>query len=271
MKSMKLMSLGLITFAAITLGTPLAQAADDSVASTNADVKFVEDNEGVDPTSPEVVDPNKPTEPGKPVEPGGEGNGGSGKKSFHINWVSHFKFGEIKIGGSTMKAFAGATSLPWNTTPETAPTTGLANLLQVTDTRGNNAGWDVLVTGTPFYELDEASVATETELTGAAITLNDAQVIGDPTNAPLAPVAMSTGVDILGTNAPYTVLSAAKGTGQGTWTINWGAEQDGTALKLDAGKASAGVELSVPVKATPKANKNYRSTLTWTLQTAPEN
>lgn len=272
MKSIKLMSLGLVTFSAVALGAPLAQAADP-VASTNADVKFVEDDTPIDPAKPEVVDPTKPTEPGKEVDPGGEGNGGNGTKSFNINWVSNFKFGEIKIGSTTMSAFAAPTTLNWKDGSQA--TEGLANFLQVTDNRGTNAGWNVAVSGTPFYELDETNAPTATELNGASITLNEAQIVGNtstPEAANLAPVSvLSSGTDILGTNAPYTVLNADAGKGQGTWSLTWGADTDGTTLKQTDGKATAGVQLSVPVTAQPKANKNYRSTLTWTLQTAPAN
>lgn len=268
MKSIKLMSLGLVMFSAVTLGAPFAQAADPA-ASTDADVKFVEDKDPVNPETPEVVDPTKPTEPGKEVEPGDNGNGGNGTKSFNINWVSNFKFGEIKIGSSTMTAFSAPTTLTWK--DGTTPTTGLANFLQVTDNRGTNAGWNVAVAGTPFYELDGEGekISPEVTLNGASVTLNEAQIIGDTTTteaAALAPTALSTGVDILGTGSPYTVLNAEAGKGQGTWAVSWGADTDKTTLK-----ENAGVQLSVPVTAQPKADKSYRSTLTWTLAATPTN
>lgn len=266
MKSIKLMSLGLVMFSTVTLGASFAQAADP-VANTDADVKFVEDKDTVDPTKPEVVDPTKPTEPGKEVDPGEEGSGGNGTKSFNINWVSNFKFGEIKIGSTTMTAFSAPTTLTWK--DGSTPTTDLANFLQVTDNRGTNAGWNVSVKGDSFKELDETNTPTATELKGASITLNEAQIVGDTSTtdaAALAPTALSTGVDILGTGSSYTVLNAAAGKGQGTWAVTWGADTDKTTLK-----DNAGVELSVPVTAQPKADKNYRSTLTWTLAATPAN
>lgn len=271
MKSIKLMSLGLVIFSTVTLGASFAQAADP-VANTDADVKFVvDDGEGepMNPKEPEVVDPTDPTGPGKEVDPGEEGSGGNGTKSFNINWVSNFKFGEIKIGSTTMTAFSAPTTLTWK--DGSTPTIGLANFLQVTDNRGTNEGWRVDVTGTPFYELDGAGekATPEVTLAGASITLNEGNIVGNTTTqaaADLAPKAFNTGVDILGTGSPYTVMQAEIGKGQGTWAVNWGADNNGTALK-----DNAGVQLSVPVSAQPKANKDYRSTLKWTLMATPNN
>ncbi|MGX7150244.1 WxL domain-containing protein [Enterococcus ureasiticus] len=269
MKSIKLMSLGLVVLSAVALGAPSVQAADP-VAETNADVKFVEDKDPITPDKPDVVDPTKPTEPGKGIDPDGNGSGGNGTKSFNINWVSNFKFGEIKIGSTNMTAFAAPTTLKW--TDGSEPTTGLANFLQVTDNRGTNAGWNVSVEGSAFKELDESSNPTTTELKGASITLNDAQIVGDTDGAALAPTAVSVGEDILATGS-HTVLDAGAGKGQGTWAVTWGADTDKTTLKMNDDKtnATAGVQLSVPVTAQPKADKSYRSTLTWKLVTAPTN
>lgn len=280
MKTKKLISLGLVSVCALTLGAPSALAV---TANTKSDVRFTQDNENVDPNKPEVVDPTKPEEKPGLVAPGEEGKGGDGKRAYNINWVSNLKFGEIKIAGSTMTAYAQPTTLNWaeenagTLVPTGDKTVGLANFLQVTDNTGNNAGWDVTVKGSQFTELDGAGniKVGGHQLDGAKLTLNEPQIVGVAANAALAPTALNAGTDIL-TSSSVPVLSAAKTKGQGTWSLTWGAEADKTTLKgitiagqTATGKATAGVKLEVPVTAQPKADTSYRSELEWVLTTAP--
>ncbi|MGX7264843.1 WxL domain-containing protein [Enterococcus crotali] len=281
-KTTKLLSLGLISLCALSLGSPTVLAADPE-ANTKADVKFTEDTGTVDPEKPEVTDPTDPDKEPGIVDPGGEGGGGNGTKSFNINWVSNFKFGEIKIAGSTMSAYAQPTTLNWakeengDLVPTGEKTVGLANFLQVTDNTGKNAGWTVNVTGTPFYELDASGKEIQAnELAGAAITLEDPQIVGLAESADLAPIStLSPSKDILDGGA-NKVFEAASQKGQGTWSLTWGADTDKTSLKgitvagnTTTGKATSGVKLTVPVTAKPKAEKSYRSSLEWVLTTAP--
>ncbi|MEI5989739.1 hypothetical protein A5881_001232 [Enterococcus termitis] len=281
-KTTKLLSLGLISLCALSLGSPTVLAADPE-ANTKADVKFTEDTGTVDPEKPEVTDPTDPDKEPGIVDPGGEGGGGNGTKSFNINWVSNFKFGEIKIAGSTMSAYAQPTTLNWakeednKLVPTGEKTVGLANFLQVTDNTGKNAGWTVNVTGTPFYELDASGKEIQAnELAGAAITLEDPQIVGLAESAALAPIStLSPSKDILDGGA-NKVFEAASQKGQGTWSLTWGADTDKTSLKgitvagnTTTGKATSGVKLTVPVTAKPKAEKSYRSSLEWVLTTAP--
>lgn len=278
----KLLSLGLVSLCALTIGAP-SVLAENPTANTKSDVKFIEDTSTIDPEKPEVVDPTDPEKEPGVVDPGGEGTGGNGTKAFNINWVSNFKFGEIKIAGKSMTAYAQPTTLNWATetggtlTPTGDKTAGLANFLQVTDNTGSNAGWNVKVSGTPFYELNDAGQEiTTSQLAGAQINLTEPQVVGLLDSASLAPTTSVTAdKDILtGTN---TVLQAAAGKGQGTWSLTWGAQADKTTLKgitvasddTTTGAATSGVKLTVPVTAQPKANKSYRSNLVWVLSTAP--
>ena len=277
----KLMGLGLVSLCALTLGAPSVFAVDPE-ADTKADVKFVEDTEAMDPEKPEVTDPTNPDGTPGNVLPGGEGSGGNGKKSFNINWVSHFKFGEIKIAGQTMSAFAQPTTLNWADEGMVATgdkTAGLANFLQVTDNTGSNAGWHVTVKGTPFYELDgENKEIPANTLAGAELFLTEPQIIGATGNDALAPASSLLGTtDLLNGAGSHNVLEAANQKGQATWSLTWGAQADKTTLKgitvagnTATGKATSGVELSVPVTAQPKADKNYRSTLQWTLVSGPQ-
>lgn len=277
MKTTKLMSMGLISMTVLALGVSTAQAADPITATTTGDVTFnaPEPTEPVDPTQPEVVDPTDPTKPGGPVDPGTdpeEGSGGNGTAAFNINWVSNFKFNDITIGSTEMKSYAKPTTLHFLTEPGGTldhSVENLANFLQVTDNRGTNSGWNVSVSGTPFYELAEGGVPTATELKGAQIFLESAQIVGVDDNKDLAPTFGSIGTDLLATNEKNeqitsTVFSAAANKGQGTWSVTWGAGANGTEYVK-----GQGVKLVVPVTAMPKADTTYQSTLTWTLADAP--
>lgn len=276
----KLIGLGLVSLCALTLGAPGAFAAD---ANAKSDVKFVEDTGTIDPTKPEVVDPTDPDKEPGIVDPGGEGTGGNGTKGFNINWISNFKFGEIKIAGNTMSAFAQPSTLNWaednagTLVPTGDKTVGLANFLQVTDNTGANAGWNVSVTGSPFSELDATGnvKAGGHTLAGAKLTLNEPQIVGLAESAALAPTAIAPGADLLA-GSGAKVLSAAANKGQGTWSLTWGAAADKTTLKgitvagqTASGNATAGVKLEVPVTAQPKADTSYRADLQWVLTTAP--
>lgn len=273
MKQIKLITASLLSLG--ILGTGTATVFADSVADSKATVDFAVDNDPVDPTNPEVVDPTNPDQPEVPVDPGtdpGEGSGGSGTKSFHINWISNFNFGTIKLASNGMQAWAQPTTLTWKSEAEggngATPTSNLAPFLQVTDNRGTGTGWNVSVSGTDFAVLDENGEATSTILKGAKIFLSGPQIVGvDTSPNSIAPIALNaTGTtNLLDTGAQgVPVFSAEANKGQGTWSVTWGASADKTTYQ-----ANQGVKLTVPSTSTPKVNTNYQSNLTWTLVDAP--
>lgn len=255
--------------------TEASTAIADSIADSKATVDFGVDTTPVDPTNPEVVDPTNPDQPAVPVNPGTnpkEGTGGSGTKSFHINWISNFKFGTIDIASSGMQAWAQPTTLTWKSEAEggngAIPTTNLAPFLQITDNRGTGAGWNISVSGTEFYELTSEGVPTANTLKGASIYLDKPQIVGvDSVSNSIRPVALNASgtTDILATGAQgVPIFSAEANKGQGTWSVTWGAAADKTTYQADKG-----VRLSVPSTSTPKVNTKYVSDLTWTLVDVP--
>ena len=268
----------LVTASILGTGILLASSTTvvaDSIADSKATVNFAVDNTPVDPSNPEVVDPTNPDQPGVPVNPGpnpGEGSGGSGTKSFHINWISNFKFGTINLASSGMEAWAQPTTLTWKAKAEggngASPTSNLAPFLQVTDNRGTGTGWNVSVSGTEFVALDEEGDPTTTTLKGAKIFLNGAQIVGvESSSSSIAPVALNAGgsTDLLDTGAQgIPVFSAEANKGQGTWSVTWGAMADKTTYQTNQG-----VKLTVPSTSTPKVNTKYQAELTWTLVDAP--
>lgn len=276
MKKIQFVSLSAVVLGVVTIGT--SAYADDPKATSEADVTFSLDDTPVDPTKPEVVDPTDPDGPDKEVDPEDNGSGGDGTKAFNINWISNFHFGDIKIKGTAMSAYAQPTTLTWTTptigtTP--APTEDLAPFLQVTDNRGKGTGWNVSVTGTEFVEQNVAQGATPATLTGASIYLTDGNVIGSSEMNAFTPIIVAFGtnnnMDILSNvGSSSTVFSADAGKGQGTWSLAWGGTNAAPALlQIASGVPSAGVKISVPVSALPKDGAAYKSTLTWTLADAP--
>lgn len=277
----KLVSFGLVSMTVLTLGAPFVHAANVE-GHSNADVKFTQNTDPLNPTTPEVVDPTDPTGPEKPVVPGTdpeEGQGGFGTQSFGINFVSNFKFGEIKIASTQMSQFAAPTTLNFakvdaegNTVldedgqPElSGESQEVANFIQVRDARGTNAGWNITVAGTEFKEYDGSDYVEDGDtLPGAQILLNDPVVIGAGEQAPTGVPA--TVVDVLGETGSKMVLNAQETEGAGTWGVYWGA----TSAANPALAANKGVQLIVPVNANPQQDKTYRSDLTWTLNDTPE-
>lgn len=292
----KLVSLGLVSLTVLTLGAPLAHAANGNneankiTAETEADVNFKADDEEVDPEKPEVVDPTEPGEGTGPVDPGGsDGSSGNGTKSFNINWVSNFRFGTVTIGSSDMTKFAAPTKLayqavagelkdpdkPWNNDPEdpeynpyvkdpveAKQLDGLANFIQVTDNRGKaENGYKVTVNATEF-------TGTAGTLTGAQLFLTGGQLIGAPGAEALAPTnAVNATTDLIA-GEDVSVIEAAAGKGIGTWTLAWGGTSEEPALLNE--DPTTGVKLVIPVSASPEADASYKSELTWTLISAPE-
>lgn len=116
--------------------------------------------------------------------------------------------------------------------------------VQVTDNRGEEAGWSVQVSQTQFKDVvDPLKI-----LKGAKLTLPVGTIETAGTNVSLQPMVYAVEVN----ETPVTLINAAKGSGAGTW-VNTFAEKD---LKLTV----------------PAGNRNgeYMSTVTWSLTDAPK-
>lgn len=115
--------------------------------------------------------------------------------------------------------------------------------VQVTDKRGDEAGWHVQVSQTPFVDkLDSTKV-----LKGTTLIL-PAGVVKSAGNISVAPT-----VNAVEVNADLaTLMSAAKGSGAGTWRTVF--DKDEVKLTVAAGNKKG----------------EYMSTVTWALMDAPE-
>jgi len=132
-------------------------------------------------------------------------------------------------------------------------TTG-PNYVQVTDKRGSQAGWNLSVT-----QNGQLKTTDDDELIGASLSMTDGALISTVDNK-YAPELTATNVLIPDQKAP--LMNAEKGKGMGTWLYKFG-----TDTNTDAAKA---VTLSVPGKSV-KLAKEYKTTLTWSLENTPAN
>ena len=243
--------------------------SDKSEANTEGKVSFSVDDEETDPDNPEVVDPTDPDNPGV-VDPGDEGSTGDGKKSFKINWVSNFKFGNMLISGKEMTKYAEPTTLnfkPNEDGSERPSKENLPNFVQVTDNRGTNTGWRLTAAASEFTEEDGDST-----LKGASLIVTNPQLFSDTENRELAPAPHKKPLNLLDNpGEATTIMTAAKGKGQGTWSMAWSpnAISDNDFEFAYSEQENKGVQLSVPLSATPEADKLYTSTINWLLSDTP--
>lgn len=165
-----------------------------------------------------VTDPTEPTDP-----PGGTGNEGD----LTLDNIAPLLFDTHKLEGKEQVY----TSVVTNSN------------IQVTDKRGEEAGWNVQVSQTAFVDkVDATKILKGTKLILPVGRLKD---LG---NVSLAPELRSVEVN---TN-PAILMNAVKGSGAGTWTNIFNKDD---------------IKLTVPA-----GNKKgeYMSTVTWTLMDAPE-
>lgn len=165
-----------------------------------------------------ITEPTKPT-----VPPGGTGNEGI----LTLDNVAPLLFDTHKLEGKEQVYTSVVTD----------------SNIQVTDKRGEEAGWHVQVTQTPFVDkIDATKVLKGAKLILPVGTLED---IGNVSLAPnVREVEVNTEASIL--------MNAVEGSGAGTWTNVF--DKDEIKLTIPAGNKTG----------------EYMSTVTWSLMDAPE-
>ena len=219
-----------MTLASVSIGGVQAAEVAQKSNTATADVTFkANDSETkpVDPTDPsKPLDPNKPTDPADPSNPG-TGNAGP----LSIDYVSNIHFGTQKIQDT-----------PYSVTNENAH-------IQVTDKRGTGAGWQASAAISDFKGTKDGKDVT---LNGAQLALNNGGITTTPNNAATAPTTEKA-ITLGAKNTP--VMTAAAGTGQGTW-IDLFAKPSDITLTVPAGNIVSDVQ--------------YNATITWTLGDTPQ-
>ncbi|WP_317945799.1 WxL domain-containing protein [Carnobacterium maltaromaticum] len=115
--------------------------------------------------------------------------------------------------------------------------------IQVTDKRGDEAGWNVQVSQTVFQDVTDNTK----KLKGTTLVLPIGTFKNAGANVSLAPILMSVEVN----DKPAVLMNAAKGSGAGTWANIF--EKDEITLTIPAGNKTG----------------EYLSTITWSLLDAP--
>lgn len=277
MKSQNLLITALVCGSILVGAASPAFAAEPATVKSNADVEFVEDEDGGNNEIPKPptgggTDPEEKPQP--PVDPG-ENNDGK----LRIDYASSFDFRTQKISATEQTYFANVQEWKKGDTKSYTP-----NFVQVTDKRaGNNSkGWNLTVSmPTPL-----TNAATKHELKKAKVTLVGRQInaIGsDENNLPALVSNDGASVDI---NSDAAVLmSANAGNGWGT-TQQYFATAEGTPEDLEnykdnevkefdqkgnmLGLGDDAVKLTVPSGS--KANTGqYSAKVVWTLNDGPAN
>lgn len=229
--------------------------AEDATMGSDSSVKFAPSSGVVKPIDPIVPGNPDPEEP-EPPKPGTEG-------PLSIDYASDFKFGsqQITTKDMTYKALPQTYKNSTKLTP---------NFVQITDTRGTNAGWTLNVKQNGQFN---NQTTQNKELTGAVLKFAAGEKVTDGSG-----VVPSTYVATLDPSGAYSkVMTAKVNEGTGTWVSLFGGknglvEEDvvnaaGNTVKE---KRDSGVTLSIPGTTQTDAVE-YATTLTWQLTNTPGN
>lgn len=282
MKKMTLLSLGIISFSALTLGAPGAFADTTTPeAESEATVLFEADDDT--DTKPPVVPPTDGGDKeGEIDEKETDGNTGDGSASFNIAAVSNFRFNDradndgedgfnftkfkpIKLNGNGMTLWAKGTQLgvKLKGDEDTTIYKNIPNFVQVVDNRGKLSGWNLSVTATPFT--GENKSGQDVALNGAVLSLQTLTLKGPAEVA--APTIMHED-EVVVNDSSSVLMSAKPKTGTGSWSLKFGQEET-TTQTYGTLVQDTGVKLDIPAKAQPQADVAYKSTLTWVLADGP--
>lgn len=222
MKLVKLSTIALVSVIGLTAAAQVSQAADP--AQSTATVKL---------TPEDVPDNHTATNPIVPGTPDGDKTGHKGPLTIDVR--PFLQFGEAKL-------VSGKTILPIANTYDTN--------VQVTDSRAKGAGWDLQVSISEFKTADADSPKT---LSGAQLTLGFKEL--QTTNA-TQNNAPTPAVSVAVNDKPQSLLSAAAGTGLGTW-----------AYLFDQTKVEPKSKLEI---LSGNYVGDYSATITWTLSDTPK-
>lgn len=259
---MKTVKKFIITAASLSIFASIQTAAyaQEQVYPSEGDVGFIAGSEITPPVDPNDPDPNKPARPIDPTDPDGPRPGTTGPLS--IDYISNFDFGQQEITNKDRTYYARAQR--YFDTDYLSP-----NYVQVTDTRGEYTGWQLLVRQTNQFYAEKATKYHT--LTGARITLSNPE--SDSVSDSQAP-ELNPQIALEGDNRSNVVMQASENAGIGTWVNRWGnvewvkeKDQENNVNEIPVVKA---VKLFLPGE-TPKEAVNYSTNLVWTLTSSPIN
>ncbi|WP_314066126.1 WxL domain-containing protein [uncultured Vagococcus sp.] len=225
-----------------------AIAADGGSIKSNATVT-IEKNTGEEGEPP--VNPVDPTETVKPA-PGEDGEENphepSTKGPLSLNYVSNFQFGRQKANGNDMTYQV----KPDRVVNAQGELIEVPNFIQITDHRGSNAGWSLMVKqNSPFK--NGAHTLDGTEMVFSHPVLSSKS--GSSASTPKA----TTQFTLTGTGESALVVAAKAEQGMGTWANRFGEDNQ---------QAKSSVQLNIPGES-KKVAGFYQTSLTWTLADTP--
>ncbi|MBO0441174.1 WxL domain-containing protein [Candidatus Enterococcus ikei] len=199
MKIKLFLTLSILMFSIIV---PQKSQAENQTANQKGSVQFE-----ASLIPPQVIDPEFPE---KPVDPGEFTPQG---EYLRLDFAPQLNFGRNKL--SSQDQFYSVNAQLFHGEQEAR-----GNFVQVSDSRTTSAGWKLQVRQeTAFTE------SKETGLIGAYLSLDKAWA-NSSMDQKYAPILGSEVVRIDKVGTTYNLANAEKGTGQGTWTIAFGASEE---------------------------------------------
>ncbi|MEF9938069.1 WxL domain-containing protein [Carnobacterium sp.] len=211
-----IVGLGLLMSVAI-LGSQSVEAAEASAGSSKANFEL---QAGDDTTVPELLDPE--------IQPPTLNKG-----PLSLDAVSSFNFPTKKLGSESQAPL------------EATPVEGTKLGLQVTDSRGQDLGWNLKVSATAFETADK-----KLTLKGAVMTIPEGKLTtGEGVDPLLTPSAFKVNLSPTATS----IMSATTTQGRSTWVNSFEGKGEKVTLAVPSGNKVA----------------SYVSTITWSLEDAP--
>ncbi|MDZ5760710.1 WxL domain-containing protein [Carnobacterium maltaromaticum] len=218
MKLNKYSLLGLGILMSITIfGSQVVEASEVSTASSKA---IFELQAGDDETIPGIIDPD--------IQPPTNNKG-----PLSLDAVSSFNFATKKLGTESKAPL------------EAIPVEGKKLGLQVTDSRGQDLGWNLKVSATSFQTVDKSLT-----LKGAVMTIPEGKLT---TLEGVDPILKPSAFKVDLSETPASIMSATTTQGRSTWLNTFEEKGEKVTLAVPAGNKVA----------------SYNSTITWSLEDAP--
>lgn len=250
MKLTKLIATSAIALTALSVSAPAALA----YPSTGT-VGFMA---GTDTTSPK--DPDDPTKEVTPTNPDGSLPEPGTAGPLSLDFASSISFGQNKISNKDVTYYAE----PQKITDSTGADSIRSNYVQVTDTRGTNAGWVLTLKQEEQFKND---ATVNKVLTGAKLTFDGGAVVSaSAAGQAILPTAEQQ-IELDPAGAASVVMKAEAGAGSLTWLDAFGTVTD-TDVDGQMVKKNKEISLDIP-GTTPKDAVSYSTNLTWTISDIP--
>ncbi|WP_207695132.1 hypothetical protein DOK67_0002532 [Enterococcus sp. DIV0212c] len=256
-KNNTLATTGLVTFAALLLGTPAAFA--ETITEGEATPPMTIQNKPL--SEAEISFSQDATKPTTPVGPGGEDIIGKKPEEtgmvgpLTIDYITKINFGNQKVNGNTTTYHA---KLAQITLANDKSVKDVPNYVQITDNRGSNAGWNLQVKQNHQFQAKDENGKVTSELKGASLAFNNPVLKSSEKGADLAPNGL--GHTFVPGEAAVSIVDANVGKGMGTWVYSLGDTNE---------QGAKSVSLTVPGDIAKQSGVAYKTELEWTLIDAP--